>query len=311
MSKPSDDNTGTYGLQEIDQEYGDSHAKSDSLAHVPGELDCSSRIRTPTLARPWWMLGFEKWTSLAAFFGGAIMGYSLAKAPMMSFDELLKRFVPGEGYWFEQRFWKISIMIHIFASLRAGIAGRRGQGGDLNTQSAFYMLASGAACAVIIGCVEARRGALDAHREWMIRAWFYNGALVTTNITALISAHVITAINTYYSLWRCAEVEYVLESSNALAQAYPQCATSNALSNPHNIYVSVHASWREGRLGRGSAIRASYGMALWIAMILHGVGIELYLRMTVRESKKLRELSEQKGIAPEQTELRSLRKTSW
>ncbi|QRW22386.1 hypothetical protein RhiXN_09973 [Rhizoctonia solani] len=351
MSKPSDDNTGTYGLQEINQEYGDSHAKSDSLAHVPGELDCSSRIRTPTLARPWWMLGFEKWTSLglSAFFGGAIMGYSLAKAPMMSFDELLKRFVPGEGYWFEQRFWKISIMIHIFASLPssffsvacflpitwkrwprfhgllgyvvsillviscvgAGIAGRRGQGGDLNTQSAFYMLASGAACAVIIGCVEARRGALDAHREWMIRAWFYNGALVTTNITALISAHVITAINTYYSLWRCAEVEYVLESSNALAQAYPQCATSNALSNPHNIYVSVHASWREGRLGRGSAIRASYGMALWIAMILHGVGIELYLRMTVRESKKLRELSEQKGIAPEQTELRSLRKTSW
>ncbi|CEL60101.1 hypothetical protein RSOLAG1IB_09350 [Rhizoctonia solani AG-1 IB] len=352
MSKPSEDHIRTtYGAQEIDQEYGDSGRKSDSLAHGPGELEYPSRLGTQPLSRQWWMLGFEKRSSLGLFifFGGAIVGYSLAKSPSMSFAELLKRFVPGEGYWFEQTFWKINIMIHIFASVPAslfsvfcflpvtwkrwprfhgilgyvvsillviscvgaGISGRRGQGGDINAQSAFYMLSSGTACAVIFGCVEARRGALDAHREWMIRAWFYNGALVTTNITALISAHVITAINTYYSLWRCAEVGYVLQSADALAQAYPQCITSSALSNPNNIYVAVHASWREGQLGRGSAIRASYGMALWIAMILHAVGIELYLRMTIRESKKLRELSEQRGAAPQQTELRSLRKTSW
>ncbi|CAE6448992.1 unnamed protein product [Rhizoctonia solani] len=365
MSKRSQDNIDmTYGSQELDQEYGDPRGKSNSIVDNPGELDYSPQ-------RPWWMLGFEKRSSfgLFVFFGGAMMGYSLAKSPTMSFKELLKTFFPGEGYWFEQTFWKINLMIHIFTSIRkhsvpkfsttltrrhyppaaslfsvfcflpitwkrwprlhgilgytvslllaiscicAAIAGRRGQGGDLNTQSAFYILASGAGGAVVLGCAAARRGEFDAHREWMIRAWFYNGALVTTKITALLSAQVITAINTYYSVWMCSEVGYVLKSADALTQGFPQCATPHALSSPNKVYVAVHASWKEGELGQGSAIRASYGMALWIAIILHEVGIEIYLRMTLSESDKLRELSVQRAStsAPEQTELQTLRTIS-
>ncbi|KAH7339057.1 hypothetical protein B0J17DRAFT_400691 [Rhizoctonia solani] len=117
MSKRSVDLYPTNGLQDIDQEYGASQRKSDSLAHDPNELAFSSQ---PGTVRPWWMLGFEKRSSLGlfVFFGGAMLGYSLAKSPSMSFKELLERFVPGEGYWFEQSFWKINIMIHIFASVR-------------------------------------------------------------------------------------------------------------------------------------------------------------------------------------------------
>ncbi|KAJ1302862.1 hypothetical protein OPQ81_003164 [Rhizoctonia solani] len=309
MSKLSDDNIQTtYASHDTDQEYGGTRRKSDSLAHCPDDIEYSLQPGTP---RPWWMLGFEKGSSLGlfVFFGGAIIGYSLAKSPSMSFRLLLKRFVPGEGYWFEQTFWKINIMIHIFASVPASffsvfcflpITWKRWPrfhgilGYIVSILLVISCVGAGiAACAVILGCVEARRGALDTHREWMIRAWFYNGALITTNVTALISAHVITAINTYYSLWRCAE-----------------CATSNALSNPNSVYIAVHASWREGQLGKGSAIRTSYGMALWIAMILHGVGIELYLRMTLRESKILQELSEKRANASEQTELQVFRKTT-
>ncbi|EUC56580.1 transmembrane protein, putative [Rhizoctonia solani AG-3 Rhs1AP] len=342
MSKRSEDNLDIVdNSQDIDQEYGESRVKADSLANVPDELEYSP-------PRPWWMLGFEKRFNLGLFifFGGAMVGYSLAKSPSMSFKQSLRQLFPGEGFWFEQNFWKINLMIHVFASLPAsffsvfcflpvtwkrwpklhsvlgytvsvllvlscvcgGIIGRRGQGGDLNTQSAFYMLASGAAGSVILGCAAARRGEFDAHREWMIRAWFYNGALVTTKITALLSAQVITAINTYHSLWMCSEIGYVLKSANALTQAFPQCATSRVLSNPNNVYVAVHASWKEGELGQGSAIRASYGMALWIAMIMHEVGIEIYLRMTLSESKKLRELSERRANKSEQTELQILRK---
>ena len=85
-------------------------------------------------------------------------------------------------------------------------------------QSAVYMLASASAYAVVMGCLEARRGAIDAHREYMLRefvysiqnrladrsfapgAWFYNGAFVTTRVTALLSAQVITAVNGYFSV---------------------------------------------------------------------------------------------------------------
>jgi hypothetical protein len=49
------------------------------------------------------------------------------------------------------------------------VLGRHAQGGDLNVQAGVYMLGSAAAGAVVMGCVEARRGAFDAHREWMLR----------------------------------------------------------------------------------------------------------------------------------------------
>lgn len=252
---------------------------------------------------------------------------------MLSFKELLKLTTPGEGYWYERSPGKANIIIHIFTSLPASffsvfcflpitynrwprfhsilgyivsalllvslvcgaIVGRRAQGGDLNVQSGVYMLASGAAYAVVMGCLEARRGALDAHREWMLRAWFYNGAFVTTRVTALLSAQVITAINSYYAIWQCAEIGYVLKTPQALAQAFPQCGTPDALANPNAIHTAVHASWKEGPLGRASASRASFGMALWVAMILHCLGIEFYLRATMDESKRLRELSERRA----------------
>ncbi|KAH7339060.1 hypothetical protein B0J17DRAFT_659636 [Rhizoctonia solani] len=296
-----------------------------------------------TSRRPWWMLGFEKKTTvgLFIFFGGAILGFSLSRTPMFSFTQLLKLTTPGEGYWYEQAPFKTNIIIHICTSIPASffsvflflpvtwkrwpkfhgifgyilslllaislicgaIVGRRGQGGDVNVQSAVYMLASASAYSVVMGCWEARRGAIDAHREYMLRAWFYNGAFVTTRVTALLSAQVITSVNGYFSLWKCAEVGYVLRSRDALVRAYPECGTPTALQEPTWAHVAVHSSWNEGRLGRASATRASFGMALWVAMILHFVGIELYLRYTLDESRKWREWSERKANGQEQTEL--------
>ncbi|CAE6477741.1 unnamed protein product [Rhizoctonia solani] len=281
-----------------------------------------------TRRRPWWMLGFERKTTvgLFIFFGGAILGFSLSRTPLLSFSGLLKMTTAGEGYWYEQAPFKANIIIHICTSLPASffstflflpitwnrwprahgilgyilstllavslvcgaIVGRRGQGGDVNVQSAVYMLASASAYSVVMGCLEARRGAIDAHREYMLRAWFYNGAFVTTRVTALLSAQVITAVNGYYSLWKCAEVGYVLKTVDALVRAYPECGTPLARQEPRWVHVGVHSSWNEGKLGRASAIRASFGMALWVAMILHFVGIELYLRYTLDEGKKWR-----------------------
>ncbi|ELU39475.1 hypothetical protein AG1IA_06493 [Rhizoctonia solani AG-1 IA] len=144
--------------------------------------------------------------------------------------------------------------------------------------------------------------------EVTLGAWFYNGAFVTTRVTALISAHIITAINGYFS------------TREALIQAYPECGTPTALEKPKWTHVAVHASWNEGPLGRGSASRASFGMALWVAMFLHILGIELYvrvdgldasnslltllqLRYTQDESKKWREWSERRANGQDQTEL--------
>ncbi|KAG8718817.1 hypothetical protein FRC09_012059 [Ceratobasidium sp. 395] len=285
---------------------------------------------------PWWLFGFQKKLSLGLFivFAGAILGFSLARTPMLRFQGLLKITTPGEGYWYSKPIWKPNVMVHIWTSLPASffsvfcflpltynrwprfhgylgyvvsllqviacvcgaVAGRHAQGGDLNVQSAVYMMGSASGGAVVMGCYEAWRGDIAAHREWMLRGWFYNGTFVTTRVTALLSAQVITAINTYFSLWRCSEVNYVLNyNSQLLTQRYPLCGTSEGFARPDDTYVAVHSSWNEGRLGRGSASRASFGMALWVAMLLHFLGIELYLRMTTKESKWWREWSKRKA----------------
>ncbi|EUC56579.1 transmembrane protein, putative [Rhizoctonia solani AG-3 Rhs1AP] len=298
---------------------------------------------TSTYRRPWWMMGFEKkqTVGLFVFFGGAILGFSLSRTAMLSFHRLLKLTTAGEGYWYEKAPSKANIIIHIWTSLPASffsvflflpitwnrwarfhgifgyilslllaislicgaIVGRRGQGGDLNIQAGVYMLASASAYSVVMGCLAARRGAIDVHREYMLRAWFYNGTFVTTRVTALLSAQVITAVNGYYSLWKCAEVGYVLKTVDALVRAYPECGTPIALQKPTWVHVAVHSSWNEGKLGKASASRASFGMALWVAMILHMVGIELYLRYTLDEGRQWREWSERKANGQDQTEL--------
>ncbi|KAG9078463.1 hypothetical protein FS749_009510 [Ceratobasidium sp. UAMH 11750] len=290
----------------------------------------------PPTRGPWWLFGFQKKLSLGLFvvFAGAILGFSLARTPMLSFQQLLKITTPGEGYWYSKPVWKPNVMVHIWTSLPASffsvfcflpitynrwprfhgylgyavsllqvvacvcgaVAGRHAQGGDLNVQSAVYMLGSASGGAVVMGCYEAWRGDIAAHREWMLRGWFYNGTFVTTRVTALLSAQVITAIDTYFSLWRCSEVGYVLENAATLAQDYPLCGTSDGRARPDDTYVAVHSSWNEGRLGKGSASRASFGMALWVAMILHFLGIEFYLRMTTNESKWWREWSKRKAL---------------
>ncbi|CAE7180367.1 unnamed protein product, partial [Rhizoctonia solani] len=114
----------------------------------------------------------------------------------------------------------------VISCVGGAIVGRRAQGGDLGVQLGYYMLSSGAAASVIVGCVEGWRGAFDAHREWMLRAWVYNGAIITMHASAIVTAKIITLIGGYYSFMRCSEIDYLIQS-DAIAQQFPQCVTSD------------------------------------------------------------------------------------
>ncbi|CAE7183392.1 unnamed protein product [Rhizoctonia solani] len=163
------------------------------------------------------------------------------------------------------------------------------------SQLGYYILASGSAASVAVGCVEGWRGAFDAHREWMLRAWLYNGALVTTHAAVVISARIIALIHGYYSHMRCSEIRYLV-SSDRISQDFPQCSTPEAIANPDSHYLVVKATWDEGKVGQSSAIRASFGMSILLAIFLHSIGVEIYIRVTRGESEKLQELSRQRRI---------------
>ncbi|EUC54304.1 transmembrane protein, putative [Rhizoctonia solani AG-3 Rhs1AP] len=288
------------------------------------------RLITAVVRGPWWMLGFEKWWSLGLFVlcGGGAIAFCLAGAQKMSFQRLIATTTPVEGYWYQRSPWKVFIMLHILTIIPAtffsvfcflpisfkmwprvhgavgyivsfllvvgcvggGVAARRAQGGELGVQLGYYMLSLGSAASVIIGCIEGWRGAFDAHREWMLRAWIYNGALVTAHAAGAISAQMITFISNYYTPMRCSEIRYLV-SSDIVSSDFPLCSTPEAILNPDSQYLAVKAAWDEGKLGQSSAIRATFGMSMLLAIFLHCVGVEIYMRATRDESRKLQDWS--------------------
>jgi hypothetical protein len=86
----------------------------------------------------------------------------------------------------------------------------------------------------------------------------------------------------------------LLRAPETIQGSFPQCAAAGI--NPANIYVAVHASTHDPPLYVASAARAAQGllphyiimnckkiifnvgMALWIAILIHIIGVEFYVR---------------------------------
>jgi hypothetical protein len=60
-------------------------------------------------------------------------------------------------------------------------------------------------------------------------------------------------------------------------QLYPQCTQPGV--NLEKTFVAVHAAIKGNGLGYGSAVRLTFGMALWVAIVIHIIGVEVYVRM--------------------------------
>jgi hypothetical protein len=90
-------------------------------------------------------------------------------------------------------------------------------------------------------------------------------------------SRILLALN-YISrqLWRCEEISFVLNSMDALQQSYPQC--TQAGGNLGRVRVAIRAAVDGDRLGLGSSVRVTWGMAMWVAIVIHSLGVEIYVR---------------------------------
>jgi hypothetical protein len=265
-----------------------------------------------------WIFGFrEKYSLLLLIvFGGALIGFCLARSIMMNPANVRNMTISGEWFWYRQSLYKPCIFIHIYASIISGIfavfqflpairrrnvalhrlngyltllllipstiagaiVARRAFGGDLNVQSSFYTIGLMIIFSAAMGITNVKRTRL--HRKWMLRTVTFAATPVTARITSIIARHVISIIGSYYAVWRCDQVYFVLNSPESLAQSFPECFQALENDKMTSVYVAVHASIKENGLGYGSAVRATFGMALWLATVIHTVGIETYLRKT-------------------------------
>jgi len=63
-----------------------------------------------------------------------------------------------------------------------------------------------------------------------------------------------------------------------VTQLYPQCTQPGV--NLAKTFVAVHAAVKGNGLEYGSAVRLTFGMALWVAIVIHVIGVEIYVRIT-------------------------------
>ena len=135
----------------------------------------------------------------------------------------------------------------------------------------------------------------------MLRAWFHLGSVITLRLIMVLSALLVTRA-TDGDCWRampCGEIEFILaDSTNESASVlYPQCFFANGTIISDSSYAPVKSVFGDNVAQVRSSLTTTFGMAGWLALFIHAIGVEIYLRLTPRECEQLRMISYQRQLA--------------
>jgi hypothetical protein len=127
---------------------------------------------------------------------------------------------------------------------------------------------------------------------------FYMGTIITARPIFLISAVVVSTMHEYRNVWSCEVIDWTWKYYGAdnYLQTYPQCANK---SGPNAGFVPVLANIfsRSDPAEIGAGFQVPVGATFWIALVLHAVGVEVYLALTPREATRLRMESYRRQLA--------------
>ena len=71
----------------------------------------------------------------------------------------------------------------------------------------------------------------------------------------------------YYTAWSCEKLATFYANSTALVQAYPACTSLDK-------WAAVPANFNEKGENVGAVFDLTFGMALWLALVMHAIGVE-------------------------------------
>ncbi|KAL8641136.1 MAG: hypothetical protein Q9228_002018 [Teloschistes exilis] len=235
---------------------------------------------------------------------------------------------PGEWFWYRNGIYRIGITIHLATILPAGLLMpwqflpvirhkvlmlhringyaivilviisnigavmivRRAFGGTLATQAGVGVLAIMSTVSIALAYYNIKRLQIEQHRAWMLRAMFYLATIVTLRLIMIIAALIISQSSNYYTTMECGSVRTIYNAEPQKIQSlYPQCTQPGSAND---TLVIVQATFGNGQPEQiGASLRMNFGMALWMALLLHAVGVEIYLGLTPRETNRLRQVS--------------------
>lgn len=108
------------------------------------------------------------------------------------------------------------------------------------------------------------------------------GAIITNRFIFSAAAAIITAIGGYNAVWPCDKLAYTLGHNETLNK-YPTCSTFYNGSNPQQQAIVV-ADFNGGDENVSAAIGLNFGMAIWIAIFIHAIGVEVYVCTSHQET---------------------------
>ncbi|KAJ9607652.1 hypothetical protein H2200_007730 [Cladophialophora chaetospira] len=279
-------------------------------------------------------LGFQRGYNVPLFiiFAGAMLGFSLARLEYLSWGSFSKGAAPGETYWYRAGHHRVGLLLHLGTILPAGImmifqfipairrrailfhringhlvilliiisnAGalmiaRHAFGGELATQAAVGVLVTSTTLGLILAYINIKRLQVDQHRAWMLRSMFLLGTIITTRLIMILSALVASKIGSYTVLMSCGELES-MHGPGYLEEMYPGCIVNSTIMRQElkPIMADLFGGVKENI---GASLRIGFGMALWLSIFLHAVGIEIYLSLTPREAQRLRMVSYERQL---------------
>lgn len=95
----------------------------------------------------------------------------------------------------------------------------------------------------------------------------------------IIATVIISQIGRYYAVWPCAKIEFTLSDPSTLVSAYPSCAEYANSTNPSAVSLVAASLGRKDSTAAtvGAGLGVPFGMALWLAFLMHAVGVEIYV----------------------------------
>ncbi|KAK7962593.1 uncharacterized protein PG986_003418 [Apiospora aurea] len=191
----------------------------------------------------------------------------------------------------------LAILLSVVGIAGALMIARRAFGGGIESQTITGVMAIAFLVSLLLAVVNIKRLQIEEHRKWMLRAWFYAGAIITMRIILVIAANIIAPLGGYYTAMPCAKVAFSVGSDEQTLQDYPACAPYFNGTNPDQ-WTMVTANFNGTDVAQiAAALDMTAGMALWLAFLLHAVGVEVYLYLTPAEHNRLRAVSYQRQLA--------------
>jgi len=255
-----------------------------SLARIPFlniSGDASSSFKNKTLPGEWY-----NYTP-----GRYLIGISLHLVTIIPAGFLMIfQFVPIIRYkaiLFHRVNGYIIILLVLLGNAGAAMIAPRAFGGTITSQAAVWILIAITTTSMVLAYVNIKKLQIEQHRAWMLRAMFYLGTIITVRLIMIISAQIMSISPGFYGIKSCGQIAFMhSESLEATSLRYSACATGDATTK-----VAVPAKFGGEIENIAAALTESAGMALWLALVLHLVGVEIYLALTPKENERLRNVS--------------------